>query len=354
LGSDPYYFRYYYDFGKREKEELILATIYHDKDADLRVLKDKTIAIIGWGNQGHAQGENLKDSGLDVIAAGRNGSAALKRAEAAGIKVMSVEDAAKAADYIQILLPDEVQGKVYREDIAPHLEEGKILGFSHGFNIRFFQITPPKDVDVVMVAPKGPGDLVRRTFEEGKGVPCLVAVEQDASGAALKRALAYAKGIGGTRAGVIQTTFTEETETDLFGEQVDLCGGVTEMVKAAFETLVDAGYQPEIAYFEACHELKLIVDLIYEGGLMRMWNNVSNTAEYGGMTRGQRIINDESREEMAAILAEIQTGEFAREWILESQAGLPVKKSLEKIESEHPIEQVGAELRSMMSWMKKK
>jgi len=331
-----------------------LAKVYHDKDADLRVLRDKTIAIIGWGSQGHAQGENLKDSGLDVIAAGRNGSAALKRAEAAGVRVMSVEEAAKEADYIQILLPDEVQGKVYRESIAPHLEEGKILGFSHGFNIRYFQIVPPKDVDVVMVAPKGPGDLVRRTFQEGQGVPCLVAVEQDASGSAMMRALAYAKGIGGTRAGVIETTFTEETETDLFGEQVDLCGGVTEMVKAAFETMVEAGYQPEIAYFEACHELKLIVDLIYEGGLMRMWNNVSNTAEYGGMTRGQRIINEESREEMRAILAEIQSGEFAREWILESQAGLPVKKSLEKIESEHPLEQVGSQLRSMMSWMKKK
>jgi ketol-acid reductoisomerase len=209
-------------------------------------------------------------------------------------------------------------------------------------------------VDVVMVAPKGPGDLVRRTYQEGKGVPCLVAVEQDASGAAMKRALAYAKGIGGTRAGVIETTFTEETETDLFGEQVDLCGGVTEMIKAAFETLVDAGYQPEIAYFEACHELKLIVDLIYEGGFMRMWNNVSNTAEYGGMTRGGRIINEESRQEMQEILAEIQSGEFAREWILESQAGLPVKKSLEKMEAEHPIEQVGAELRAMMPWLQKK
>ncbi|VVB63292.1 Ketol-acid reductoisomerase (NAD(P)(+)) [uncultured archaeon] len=264
---------------------------------------------------------------------------------------MSVSEAAKAADYIQILLPDEYQAKIYREQIAPHLEAGKVLGFSHGFNIRYFQIVPPKDVDVVMVAPKAPGDLVRRTYQEGKGVPCLVAVEQDASGMALKRALAYAKGIGGTRAGVLQTTFTEETETDLFGEQVDLCGGVTEMIKASFETLVGAGYQPEIAYFEACHELKLIVDLIYEGGFMRMWNNVSNTAEYGGMTRGNRIINEMSREAMQEILGEIQSGEFAREWILESQAGLPVKKSLEKIESEHLIEQVGAELRAMMPWL---
>jgi ketol-acid reductoisomerase len=267
---------------------------------------------------------------------------------------MSVADAARAADYIQILLPDEHQGRIYREQIAPHLEEGDVLGFSHGFNIRYFQIVPPENVDVVMVAPKGPGDLVRRTYQEGKGVPCLVAVEQDHSGEAMKRALAYAKGIGGTRAGVIETTFTEETETDLFGEQVDLCGGVTEMIKAAFETLVDAGYQPEIAYFEACHELKLIVDLIYEGGFMRMWNNVSNTAEYGGMTRGHRIINDQSRQEMLDILAEIQSGEFAREWILESQAGLPVKRSLEKMEAEHPIEEVGAQLRAMMPWLEKK
>ena len=330
-----------------------MVKIYHDQDADLKALSDKTIAIVGWGNQGHAQGENLKDSGLNVIAADIPGSRAWKRAEEDGVKAMSVADAARAADYIQILLPDEYQGKIYREQIAPNLEEGNVLGFSHGFNIRYFQIVPPENVDVVMVAPKGPGDLVRRTYQEGKGVPCLVAVEQDHSGEAKKKALAYAKGIGGTRAGVIETTFTEETETDLFGEQVDLCGGVTEMIKAAFETLVDAGYQPEIAYFEACHELKLIVDLIYEGGFMRMWNNVSNTAEYGGMTRGHRIINDQSREEMMDILAEIQSGEFAREWILESQAGLPVKKSLEKMEAEHPIEEVGAQLRAMMPWLKK-
>jgi ketol-acid reductoisomerase len=331
-----------------------LVKIYHDQDADLKALSDKTIAIVGWGNQGHAQGENLKDSGLNVIAADIPGSRAWKRAEADGVKAMSVADAARAADYIQILLPDEYQGKIYRDEIAPNLEEGNVLGFSHGFNIRYFQIVPPENVDVVMVAPKGPGDLVRRTYQEGKGVPCLVAVEQDHSKEALKKALAYAKGIGGTRAGVIETTFTEETETDLFGEQVDLCGGVTEMIKAAFETLVDAGYQPEIAYFEACHELKLIVDLIYEGGFMRMWNNVSNTAEYGGMTRGHRIINEQSREEMQDILAEIQSGEFAREWILESQAGLPVKKSLEKMESEHLIEEVGAQLRAMMPWLEKK
>jgi ketol-acid reductoisomerase len=331
-----------------------MAKIYRDKDADLRTLKDKTIAIVGWGNQGHAQGENLLESGLEVIAADLPGSPAWKRAEADGVKVMSVSEASKAADYIQILLPDELQGRIYKSEIAPFLEEGKIIGFSHGFNIRFFQIVPPDFVDVVMVAPKGPGDLVRRTFQEGIGVPCLVAVEQNHSGNALKYALAYAKGIGGTRAGVIETTFQEETETDLFGEQVDLCGGVTELIKAAFETMVDAGYQPEIAYFEACHEMKLIIDLIYEGGFMRMWNAVSNTAEYGGLTRGSRIVNEQSREEMQQILAEIQSGEFAREWILEGQAGLPVKKSLEKLESEHPIEVVGAELRAMMPWLQKK
>ncbi|MDD1753611.1 MAG: ketol-acid reductoisomerase, partial [Methanotrichaceae archaeon] len=268
-------------------------------------------------------------------------------------KIMSVAEASKAADYIQILLPDELQSRIYREHINPYLEEGKILGFSHGFNIRYYQIVPPKNVDVVMVAPKGPGDLVRRTFKEGIGVPCLVAIEQNFTGYAQKYALAYAKGIGGTRAGVLETTFQEETETDLFGEQVDLCGGVTELIKATFETLVEAGYQPEIAYFEACHEMKLIVDLIYEGGFMKMWNAVSNTAEYGGMTRGSRIINEQSREEMWRILEEIQTGEFAREWILEGQAGLPVKKSLEVMESEHLIEKVGEQLRSMMPWLNK-
>jgi ketol-acid reductoisomerase len=307
-----------------------MVKVYYDKDADLRVLKDKTIAIIGYGNQGRAQGSNLKDSGLEVIVGARPGSKSWKMAEEDGIKAMIIPEAAKAADFIQILLPDEVQSKVYREDIAPYLEDGNILGFSHGFNIRYFQIVPPKFVDVVMVAPKSPGHMVRRQYQDGKGVPCLYAVEQDHSGDAKKIALAYAKGIGGTRAGVLETTFTEETESDLFGEQVDLCGGVTEMVKAAFETLVDAGYQPEIAYFEACHELKLIVDLIYEGGFMNMWNAVSNTAEYGGMTRGQRIINEESREAMREILSEIQTGQFATEWVLEAQAGLPVKKSLRR------------------------
>jgi ketol-acid reductoisomerase len=337
-----------------EEKEDIMAKVYHDKDADLGALKGRTIAIIGYGNQGHAQGANLRDSGLDVIAADLKGTPAWRRAEEDGIRVMSVAEAAKEADYIQILLPDELQPRIYRDEIAPNLKAGKILGFSHGFNIRYFQIMPPKDVDVVMVAPKGPGDLVRRAFQEGIGVPCLVAVEQNPSGKAFNYALAYAKGIGGTRAGVLETTFTEETETDLFGEQVDLCGGVTAMIKAAFETMVEAGYQPEIAYFEACHELKLIVDLIHEGGFVRMWNAVSNTAEYGGLTRGDRIINELSRQEMKEILMEIRSGQFANEWILESQAGLPVKKSLERLEAEHPIEQVGAELRGMMPWLRKK
>lgn len=318
------------------------------------MLKDKTIAIIGYGNQGHAQGANLKDSGLDVIAADLKDSPAWKRAEKDGLRVMTVPEASKEADFIQILLPDELQPRIYREQIAPYLEEGNILGFSHGFNIHFNQIIPPEYVDVVMVAPKGPGDLVRRQFLEGKGVPCLVAVKQDYSKSAKRIALAYAKGIGGTRAGVLETTFAEETETDLFGEQVDLCGGVTAMIKAAFEIMVQAGYQPEIAYFEACHELKLITDLIHEGGLMKMWNSVSNTAEYGGLTRGDRIINEQSREAMWEILEEIQSGKFAREWILESQAGLPVKKALEQQESEHLIEKVGAELRAMMPWLGEK
>lgn len=330
-----------------------MAKIYHDEDADLGVLKGKTIAIIGYGSQGHAQAQNLQDSGLDVVAADVKGSKAWKRAEADGIRVTTAAQAAKEADLIHILLPDEIHPIVYKKDIEPNLEEGNALGFSHGFNIHFSQIIPPENVDVYMVAPKGPGDLVRRTYVEGIGTPCLVAIQQDFSGIAFEKAMAYARGIGGTRAGVLETTFEEETETDLFGEQVDLCGGVTELMKASFETLVQAGYQPEIAYFETCHELKLIVDLIHEGGLMRMWENVSNTAEYGGLTRGDRIINEQSREAMWEILTEIRTGEFAREWILESQAGLPVKRALERMESEHPIEIVGEELRAMMPWLKK-
>jgi ketol-acid reductoisomerase len=330
-----------------------MAKIYHDEDADLGVLKGKTIAIIGYGSQGHAQAQNLRDSGLDVVAADVPGSKAWKRAEADGIRVTTTPEAAKEADLIHILLPDELHPIIYRKDIEPYLEEGNAIGFSHGFNIHFSQIIPPENVDVYMVAPKGPGDLVRRTYLEGIGTPCLVAIQQDFSGKAFDKAMAYARGIGGTRAGVLETTFEEETETDLFGEQVNLCGGVTELIKASFETLVRAGYQPEVAYFETCHELKLIIDLIHEGGLMRMWENVSNTAEYGGLTRGDRIINEQSREAMWEILTEIQTGEFAREWILESQAGLPVKRALERMESEHLIEEVGAELRAMMPWLKK-
>ena len=266
---------------------------------------------------------------------------------------MSVSDAAKAADYIQILLPDEYQGKIYREQIAPNLEEGNVLGFSHGFNIRYFQIVPPENVDVVMVAPKGPGDLVRRTYEEGKGVPCLVAVEQDASGSALKRALAYAKGIGGTRAGVIETTFTEETETDLFGEQVVLCGGVTHLIQNGFETLVEAGYQPEIAYFECFHEMKLIVDLMYEGGMAKMRGSISDTAEYGDYVIGPRIITPAVKAEMKKALTEIQDGTFARNWLVENRAaGRANFLALRQQHAEHPIEKVGAKLRSMMSWLK--
>jgi ketol-acid reductoisomerase len=330
-----------------------MAKIYHDEDADLGILKDKTIAVVGYGNQGHAQAQNLKDSGLNVIAADLKGSPAWKRAEEDNFRIESVADAVAEADLVQILLPDEIQPIVYKKEIQPNLEEGNALGFSHGFNIHFSQIIPPEFVDVYMVAPKGPGNLVRRTYVEKIGIPGLVAVGQDYTGKAWDIGMAYARGIGCTRAGVLETTFQEETETDLFGEQVDLCGGVTELIKAAFETLVDAGYQPEIAYFEACHELKLIVDLIHEGGFMHMWNSVSNTAEYGGLTRGARIINEQSRMEMEDILAEIQTAEFAREWILESQAGTPVKRALERQESEHPIEKVGAELRAMMPWLKK-
>ncbi len=330
-----------------------MVKVYRDEDADLGVLKDKTIAVVGYGSQGHAQAQNLQDSGLNVVAADVKGSFAWKRAEADGVRVTTTPEAAKEADIIHILLPDEIHPIVYKKDIEPYLEEGNALGFSHGFNIHFSQIIPPENVDVYMVAPKGPGDLVRRTYEEGIGLPCLVAVKQDYSGKAFDIAMAYAKGIGGTRAGVLETSFEEETETDLFGEQVNLCGGITELIKASFETLVMAGYQPEIAYFETCHEVKLIVDLIHEGGLMRMWENVSNTAEYGGLTRGDRIINEQSREAMVDILNEIQTGEFAREWILESQAGLPVKRALENREACHLIEEVGAELRAMMPWLRK-
>ncbi len=327
--------------------------IFYEKDAPLEALKGQTIAVIGYGSQGHAHAQNLRDSGLDVIVGQRPGSRNYELAKKHGFEPVSAAEAAEKADVIMMLVPDHVQADLYREAVEPGLKPGKMLMFSHGFNIHFGQIVPPADVDVTMVAPKGPGHLVRREYEVGAGVPCLVAVHQDATGNALKRALAYANGIGGARAGVIETTFKEETETDLFGEQVVLCGGTAELIKAAFETLVEAGYQPEIAYFECCHELKLIVDLIYEGGLSRMRYSISDTAEYGDLTRGKRVITEETRQEMKRILGEIQTGQFAKEWLLENRVGRPVFSALRRMEAEHPIEEVGSRLRDMMSWLKK-
>ena len=329
-----------------------MATIYYDKDADLKYLKGKTIGIIGYGSQGHAHALNLRDSGVEVIIADAKASAGWKAAKAAGFEVMSATELAKKADIIVMLVPDVIQKAVYNESIKENLTAGKMLMFAHGFNIRYGQIVPPKNVDVTMIAPKSPGHMVRQVFTEGSGAPALIAVEQNATGKAKEIALAYAKGLGSARAGVLETTFTEETETDLFGEQVVLCGGVSELIKAGFETLVMAGYQPEIAYFECLHELKLIVDLVYKGGLGWMRFSVSDTAEYGDYTRGPRIITDETRAEMQEILAEIQDGRFAREWILENQAGHPVFSSLRRQNEEHLIEEVGKELRSMMSWLK--
>jgi ketol-acid reductoisomerase len=327
--------------------------IYYDQDADLNHLKGKKVAIIGYGSQGHAQALNLRDSGVDVIVAELAGTANYKLAQEQGFVPISAGQAAAQAQVIQILAQDHAQASLFEKEVRPHLTADKTIVFSHGFNIHYGQIVPPSDVDVIMIAPKGPGHLVRREFEKGAGVPSLVAIYQDPSGNALKTALAYAKGIGATRAGVIETTFKEETETDLFGEQAVLCGGVTALVKAGFDTLVEAGYQPEIAYFECMHELKLIVDLMYEGGISRMRYSVSDTAEYGDLTRGNRIITEETREEMQLILQEVQTGEFAREWILENQANRPVFNALRRIEAEHPIEEVGLKLRQMMSWLKK-
>jgi len=331
-----------------------VATIYYEKDADLKHLKGKKIAIIGYGSQGMAQSQNLKDSGLDVVVGLRKGGASWEQAKKDGLKVATIEEAAAQADYVQMLIPDELQGKVYKEQVEPYMKKGKVLGFSHGFNIHYGMIKPGKDIDVVMIAPKSPGHLVRRMYQQGAGVPALIAIQQDASKKARQLALAYAAGNGCTKAGVLETTFKEETETDLFGEQVDLCGGCTEMIKASFETLVNAGYQPEIAYFETLHELKLIVDLIYEGGLANMWDSVSDTAQYGGMTRGKRIINDQSRMEMWRTLEEIQDGRFAKEWVLENMAGRPVFNALTQQDAEHPVEIVGKELRSMMPWLKKR
>jgi len=330
-----------------------MAKMYYEVDANLELLKDKVIAVMGYGSQGHAQAQNLKDSGLKVLIGLRPGSARWARAEAAGFEVMTVEEAAKRADVIQILLPDETQSRVYQNEIKQYLTTGKALVFSHGFNIHFGQIVPPKDVDVFMVAPKSPGHLVRRTYTEGAGVPSLIAVHQDATGKAKELALAYAKGIGSTKAGVLETTFGEETETDLFGEQAVLCGGASELVKAGFETLVEAGYQPEIAYFECLHELKLIVDLMYEGGLSWMRYSVSDTAQYGDMMTGKRIINQETRKEMKKVLEEIQNGMFAKAWLLENQANRPAFNAIARREENQLIEKVGENLRGMMSWLKK-
>ena len=329
-----------------------MVKIFYDKDANLDVLKDKTIAVIGYGSQGAGQAQNLHDSGLDVVVGVRKGGASWEEAKADGLTVTTIADAARKGDLVQMLIPDEIQAAVYTSEIAPHMIRGKTLCFSHGFNIHYNQIVPPKDIDVIMVAPKGPGFLVRRTYKEGIGVPALLAIYQDASGNARETGMAYAKGIGATRAGVIETTFKEETETDLFGEQVDLCGGCTSLIKASFETLVEAGYQPEIAYFETLHELKLIVDLIHEGGLSKMWYYVSNTAEYGGLTVGPKIINDQSRQAMKEALRRIQSGEFAREFVLEGKANRPVLAALERQEKDHPVEKVGKELRAMMPWLK--
>ena len=330
-----------------------MAKIHYDQDCDLSLLKGKVIGVVGYGSQGHAHAQNLRDSGCRVIVAEAGGSPGWNNAKAAGFEVSNTAEVAQKADVIVILVPDIMQPKIYHESIEPGLAAGKMLMFAHGFNIHYGQITPPADIDVTMIAPKGPGPLLRQTYTEGIGTPALIAVHQDATGKAKELALAYGKGIGCSRAGIIETTFLEETETDLFGEQVVLCGGTAALVKAAFETLVDAGYQPEIAYFECLHELKLIVDLIYKGGLAYMRNSVSDTAEYGDYTRGPRVINELVREEMEEILAEIQDGTFAREWILEGQANRPVFNALKRMDEEHLIEEVGAKLRAMMPWLKK-
>jgi ketol-acid reductoisomerase len=330
-----------------------MAKIYYDKDADISILKGKKIAVIGYGIQGRGQSLNLRDSGLDVIVSELPGTKNYEQAKADGFNPVSAKEASFGADLVQILTEDHVQAKVYKEQIAENMTKGKVLIFSHGFNIRFKQIKPSKKIDVVMIAPKGPGALVRKMYEEGKGVPCLVAIYQDASGNAMKMALAYAKGIGGTRAGVIETTFEEETETDLFGEQAVLCGGASELIMAGFDTLVAAGYQPEIAYFEVLHELKLITDLIQERGIGGMRRGVSNTACYGDITRGPRIITEKTRKAMQKMLKEIKSGKFAREWIKENETGRLNWNALMKKGDEHPIEKVGRDLRNMMPWMKK-
>jgi ketol-acid reductoisomerase len=328
-----------------------VANIYYEKDADRSLIADRKVAVLGYGSQGHAHALNLKDSGIDVRVGLRDGSSSTAKAEAAGLRALPFAEAVAEADVIMVLVPDTEQARVYDDHIAPNLSDGDALLFAHGFNIRFELISPPDGVDVAMVAPKGPGHLVRRTFEEGGGVPCLIAVDQDASGSAKALALAYADAIGGARAGVIETTFAEECETDLFGEQVVLCGGLTSLVQAGFETLTEAGYQPEIAYFECLHELKLIVDLMYEQGIGGMRYSISDTAEYGDLTRGPRVIDDRVKETMRQILGEVRDGTFAKEWVAESEAGRPRFEALEKSGQEHPIEQVGEKLRSMMPWI---
>ncbi len=330
-----------------------MATVYYDDAADLAVLSDKKIAILGYGSQGHAHALNLKESGLNVCVGLHEGSSSAAKAKEAGLEVLPIAEAVKQSDVIMILLPDTEQAKVYEESVAPNLEAGNSIAFAHGFNIQYEQIKPSADIDVWMIAPKGPGALVRRQFEEGKGVPCLVAIHQDASGHALADALAYARGIGGGRAGIFTTSFKEETETDLFGEQAVLCGGCSELIKAGFETLVDAGYAPEMAYFECLHEMKLIVDLMYEGGIVGMRQRVSDTAEYGDYSRGPRIITQKTRKEMQKILKEVQSGKFAKEWMNENKTGRKKFNQYRKDSASHKIEKVGTNLRDMMSWMKK-
>jgi len=328
--------------------------VYYDKDADLKLLKGKKIAVIGYGSQGHSQAQNLRDSGLNVVIGLHQGGKSWEVAVKHGWKPLPVAEAVQGADWVHVLLPDHLQAQVWKDEIAPNLKKGAVVGFSHGFAIRYNQIVPPATSDIVMIAPKGPGHLVRRTYEEGNGTPALIAVQNDASKKAKKFALAYARGIGSTRAGVLETTFKEETETDLFGEQVVLCGGLIELIRNGYETLVEAGYQPEIAYFECLHEVKLIVDLIYEGGFEGMHRSVSDTAKYGEFTRGPRVITAQTRETMRQILREIQTGQFATEWLNESRVGRPTFLSRRQEYADHPIEQVGGRLRAMMPWLKKK
>jgi ketol-acid reductoisomerase len=330
-----------------------MVKIYYDKDADTKILKGKKVAVMGYGSQGHAHANNLKDSGMDVIVGVKKGGVGWEKANKAGFNVFTPSDATKKADVIMMLVPDEYMADIYRAEIAPDIKKGVYLGFAHGFNIHFGQIVPLSDVNVFMVAPKGPGHLVRSEYLKGSGVPCLIANYQDPSKDTKKVALAYASAIGGGRAGVIETTFREETETDLFGEQVVLCGGLTSLILAGYETLIEAGYSPEMAYFECLHEVKLIVDLIYEGGISNMRYSISNTAQYGDLTRGPRIITEETKKEMRRILEEIQSGKFAKEWILECRANKPVFNALTKKGEDHPVEEIGQKLRAMMPWLKK-